>query len=171
VRVLAATNVSVAAEVASGRFREDLFYRLNTVEIALPPLRERREDIPHLAIQFLERRCAKYGHSGRTFSVPSLHALVEHTWPGNVRELEHVVERSFVLAQGLQIEPPDLMLRPRGEIASSIESMTLEEAERFLIQKALGRAGGNATEAARALGLSRSAFYRRLQHFGLRGTG
>jgi DNA-binding NtrC family response regulator len=171
VRVLAATNVSMANEVGGGRFREDLFYRLNTVEIALPALRERREDIPELAMQFLARRCARYGHAGRSFSVSALQALVDHTWPGNVRELEHVVERSFVLAQGSDIEVSDLMLRPRSEIGSRVEEMTLEEAERYLIQKALARAAGNATEAARALGLSRSAFYRRLQHFGLRGTG
>jgi len=171
VRVLAATNVSMATEVAGGRFREDLFYRLNTVEIALPPLRERREDIPELAMQFLARRCARYGHTSRSFNVAALQALVDHPWPGNVRELEHVVERAFVLAQGNDIEVSDLMLRPRGEVGSRVEEMTLEEAERYLIQKALARAAGNATEAARALGLSRSAFYRRLQHFGLRGTG
>jgi DNA-binding NtrC family response regulator len=171
VRVLAATNVSMQSEVGAGRFREDLFYRLNTVEIALPPLRERREDIPRLAMCFLELRCQKYGRPGRTFTAGALQALVDHSWPGNVRELEHVVERAFVLAHGPEIDSGDLMLRPRGDIASRVEEMTLEEAERYLIQKALGRAGGNATEAARALGLSRSAFYRRLQHFGLRGTG
>jgi DNA-binding NtrC family response regulator len=167
VRVLAATNVSVAKEVAEGRFREDLFYRLNTVEIALPPLRERREDIPRLAAQFLDRRA----RGRRNFTAAALQALVDHTWPGNVRELEHVVERAVVLAQAVEIDVADLMLRPRGDGTSRVEEMTLEEAERYLIQKALARVGGNATEAARALGLSRSALYRRLQHFGLRGTG
>jgi DNA-binding NtrC family response regulator len=171
VRVLAATNVSMQNEVAAGRFREDLFYRLNTVEIALPALRDRREDIPRLALHFLELRCQKYGRPGRTFTAAALQSLVDHTWPGNVRELEHVIERAFVLAHGPEIDAVDLMLRPRGEVGSRVEEMTLEEAERYLIQKALARAGGNATEAARALGLSRSAFYRRLQHFGLRGTG
>jgi DNA-binding NtrC family response regulator len=171
VRVLAATNVSVSREVAEGRFREDLYYRLNTVEIALPPLRERREDIPRLATSFLARRCQKHGQPGRTFTLDALQALREHSWPGNVRELEHVVERSFVLAHGQEIGVEDLMLRPRAEAPSRLEEMTLEEAERHLIERSLARSGGSATEAARALGLSRSAFYRRLAHFGIRGSG
>jgi DNA-binding NtrC family response regulator len=171
VRLLAATNVSVAREVAEGRFREDLYYRLNTVEIALPALRERREDIPLLATSFLERRCQKHGRPGRTFTLDALQALREHSWPGNVRELEHVVERAFVLAPGHEIGVEDLLLRQRTEGTSRIEEMTLDEAERYLIERSLARAGGSATEAARALGLSRSAFYRRLAHFGIRGTG
>jgi DNA-binding NtrC family response regulator len=171
VRVLAATNVSLVAEVSGGRFREDLFYRLNTVELALPPLRERREDIPPLAAHFLRRRGAKNGAPPPVFSADAVKALLDHPWPGNVRELEHVVERAFLLCHGDTIGVEDLMLRPRAEAASRLEEMTLEEAERYLIQKALVRAGGNATEAARALGLSRSALYRRLQHFGMKGTG
>jgi DNA-binding NtrC family response regulator len=172
VRVLAATNVSVAREVAEGRFREDLYYRLNTVEINLPPLRERREDIPRLAAFFLGRISRKYNRPGRSFTLDAMQALLEHSWPGNVRELEHVVERAFVLAPGAEIGLEDLMLRPRVEGGSSrVEEMTLEEAERYLIEKALARCGGSATEAARALGLSRSAFYRRLAHFGIRGSG
>jgi DNA-binding NtrC family response regulator len=171
VRVLAATNVSVAHEVAEGRFREDLYYRLNTVEIALPPLRERREDVPRLASFFLERRCQKHNRPGRSFTLDAVQALLDHPWPGNVRELEHVVERAFVLAPGDKIGVEDLLLRPRVDAGSRVEEMTLEEAERFLIEKALARTGGSATEAARQLGLSRSAFYRRLAHFGIRGSG
>ena len=103
----------------------------------------------------------------------AMQALLEHSWPGNVRELEHVVERAFVLAPGEEIGVEDLMLRPRAEThgVSRIEEMTLEEAERWLIERALTRCGGSATDAARALGLSRSAFYRRLAHFGIRSSG
>jgi len=173
VRVLAATNVSVATEVGDGRFREDLYYRLNTVEINLPPLRERREDIARLAAFFLARRSQKYNRPGRTFTMDAIQSLLEHSWPGNVRELEHVVERACVMAAGDEIGVEDLMLRPRAEAhgASRVEEMTLEEAERWLIERALARSGGSATDAARALGLSRSAFYRRLAHFGIRSSG
>src|SRR4029079_8151365 len=101
--------------VSEGHFREDLYYRLNTVEIALPPLRERREDIPRLATYFLERRNVRHGRPGRTFTLAALQALREHSWPGNVRELEHVVERAFVLAAGNDIGVEALMLRPRCE--------------------------------------------------------
>jgi DNA-binding NtrC family response regulator len=171
VRFLAATNVDVAKEVAAGRFREDLLYRLNTVEIHLPPLRERREDIPSLAAHFARRLCARYGQTPPELSPEAMRALLEHPWPGNVRELEHVVERALLLAQGTVIGVEDLALRAaRGESDSRLEQMTLEEVERHLIQRALNRSDGQVSEAARALGLSRSALYRRLQHHGLKGS-
>jgi len=160
VRVLAATNADVARDAAEGKFREDLLYRLNTVEIRLPPLRERREDIPDLAGQFLAR-------STRRLTPAAMEALLVHRWPGNVRELEHVIERAMLLASG-DITPGDLMLRPRGDTAPRLEEMTLEEVERYLIERALAAQGGNVSEAARVLGLSRSALYRRLA--ALRGT-
>jgi DNA-binding NtrC family response regulator len=167
VRVITATNADVAAEVAAGRFREDLLYRLNTVEIALPPLRERREDISPLASFFLRRR----GGAARAFAPDAVDALLAHSWPGNVRELEHVVERAVLLAQGDVVTAADLALRGRGDGARRLEEMTLDEAERYLIERALAAHGGNVSEAARALGLSRSALYRRLQSLGVRGGG
>jgi len=161
VRVLAATNAEIARDAADGRFREDLLYRLNTVEIRLPPLRERREDIPDLAASFLGR--SRNGR--RRFSPAAMEAMLSHPWPGNVRELEHVIERASLLATGDDIQPSDLMLRTRTSTDTSrrLEDMTLEEVERYLIERALATQGGNVTEAARVLGLSRSALYRRLQ--------
>jgi len=170
-RFLAATNVDVAKEVAEGRFREDLLYRLNTVEVHLPPLRERREDIARLAAHFAQRQQVRHGQPARTFSADAMQALLEHAWPGNVRELEHVVERALLLAQGPQVQPDDLSLRGSGGKGEArFEQMTLEEVERHLIQRALTRTSGQVSEAAKTLGLSRSALYRRLQHHGLKGN-
>ncbi len=171
VRLLAATNADIPREVQGGRFREDLLYRLNTLEIHLPPLRERREDIPGIAGQFLSARAARYGETAPELSSAAMQALLEHNWPGNVRELEHVIERACLLTRGPTIEAADLLLRPRRDGTVSLEDATLDEAERYLIQRALGRAGGNVSDAARALGLSRSALYRRLQHYGLKASG
>jgi DNA-binding NtrC family response regulator len=169
VRVLAATNVDIAREVAEGRFREDLLYRLNTVEIHLPPLRERAEDVPRLASHFLERAAAHYGKRLAGFAPSALAALVAHSWPGNVRELEHSVERAVLLAEdGAKLGAAHLSLRAGGvDLATRLESMTLEDVERHLIRRALERADGNVSRAADALGLSRSALYRRLQHHDL----
>ncbi|MEZ4229925.1 MAG: sigma-54 dependent transcriptional regulator [Polyangiaceae bacterium] len=169
VRVLSATNVDVTAEVSQGRFREDLLYRLNTVEVQLPPLRERPEDIPLLAAHFLTDKAKRYGKPVQGFSSDALAALLAHAWPGNVRELEHVVERAVVLAGGEEIQVPDLTLRRSGEASRPIERMTLAEAEAYLIRAAIGRTN-NANEAASQLGLSRSAFYRRLQALGLKAS-
>jgi DNA-binding NtrC family response regulator len=163
VRVLAATNV----DLAGGTFRADLLYRLNTVELRLPPLRERREDIAALALHFLEARAARYGKRVTGFDPPALHALLEHRWPGNVRELEHAVERALLLAAGPEITVADLGLSAARSERLTVEEMTLEDAERHLIQRALTRAGGNVSDAAQILGLSRSALYRRLARFGL----
>jgi DNA-binding NtrC family response regulator len=171
VRFLAATNVDVATEVRNGRFREDLLYRLNTVEVHLPPLRDRREDIPRLAAHFAHRLSARYGQAPPELSADAMRALLEHPWPGNVRELEHVVERALLLCQGPSVQVEDLALRSaRGEGDGRLEQMTLEEVERHFIQRALGRCEGQVSEAARVLGLSRSALYRRLQHHGLKGS-
>lgn len=171
VRFLAATNIDVRKEVAAGRFREDLLYRVNTVEIHLPPLRDRREDIALLAQHFAARLCARHGKPPPRFSAGATRALLEHAWPGNVRELEHVVERALLLARGDSVEPEDLALGPgRSDGVAHFEQMTLEEVERHLIQRALARSSGQVSDAAKALGLSRSALYRRLQHFGLKGS-
>ena len=165
VRVLAATNADVAREAAAGRLREDLLYRLNTVELHLPALRDRRDDLADLASTFLAR--ARAG-APRRLSAGAMEALLAHRWPGNVRELEHVIERASLLATGDEIAAEDLQLRPRGDGAPQREDMTLEQVERYLLERALAAHGGNVSEAARVLGLSRSALYRRLTSLGIR---
>jgi len=170
VRFLAATNLDVRQQVAEGRFREDLLYRVNTVELHLPPLRDRREDILPLARHFAAQLSARQGKPQRSLSAAAARALLEHAWPGNVRELEHVIERALLLARGEGIEAEDLLLgAARSDGSARFEQMTLEEVERHLIQRALARSDGQVNDAARALGLSRSALYRRLQHFGIKG--
>ncbi len=167
VRVLAATNADPQEEVAAGRFREDLLYRLNTVEIRLPPLRERREDIPVLAMHFLHRQATRYRKNVTGFAQDTTQVLIDHPWRGNVRELEHAVERAVLLTQGEVVHPHDLGLAPTSAASSRIEDRTLEEVEKLLIEKALQRHEGNVSQAAEALGLSRSALYRRLQRHGM----
>ena len=169
VRLLSATNANLAEVMAGGHFREDLLYRLNTVEIQLPPLRERREDISSLALHFLERQRSRYGRQVEGFADDAMQALMSHPWPGNVRELEHAVERAMLMAQGDRIRAEDLGLRPRSGGGPKMDDLTLDEAERLLIERALSRNDGNVSKAAEDLGLSRSALYRRLQRFDLRG--
>ncbi len=168
VRVLSATNATLGEAVADGSFREDLLYRLNTVEIRLPPLRERREDIPLLAKHFLAQHAAHYGRDLDGFSSAAMDTLIRHPWPGNVRELEHAVERSVLMARGGRIDASDLGLRRREDGSVLMEELTLDDAERILIEKALERFQGNVSKAADALGLSRSALYRRLQRHDLK---
>ena len=167
VRVLSATNADVGVEVAAGRFREDLLFRINTIEIRLPPLRERRDDIAPLAAHFLAQYGARYRKPVTRFQPDAMRALLAYSWPGNVRELAHAVERAALLAEGDSVRVVDLNLRPPGDGPARLEDLSLEEVERVLIQKALARAGGNVSAAAKALGLSRSALYRRLQRHGL----
>jgi DNA-binding NtrC family response regulator len=168
VRVIAATNADLAREVTEGRFREDLLYRLNTVEIRLPSLRERRDDIPPLAAYFLREQAAHYHKPLAELTPDAMRALLAHAWPGNVRELRHAVERAVLMASGSTVTSDDLGLQPtRASGASSLDDLTLEEAEKLLIQRALTRHAGNVSRAADALGVSRSALYRRIQHFGL----
>ena len=167
VRFLSATNSDLPAEVAAGRFREDLLFRLNTIEIGLPPLRERREDIRALAEHFLRRYAARYRKPLVGFEPEAVEALEAHSWPGNVRELDHTLERAVLMAQGGAIRAADLGLRAVPGATPRLEDLPLEEVERLLIRKALERHGGNVSHAAKALGLSRSALYRRLQQYGL----
>src|SRR5688572_3617288 len=167
VRVLAATNAELGKAVEAGDFREDLLYRLNTVELHLPALRERREDIPALASHFLQRQAKRYEKALAGFEPEALNALLDHPWPGNVRELEHVIERAVLMAHGDKIQPDDLGLRAPRAGNVMLEGMTLDDAERYLILKALERHENNVSRAADALGLSRSAMYRRLQQHGI----
>ena len=163
VRVISATNAVPRDEVAAGRFREDLLFRLNTVEIRLPPLRERREDIAVLAMHFLGRYGERYRKALRGFDPAAGAALLAHPWPGNVRELAHVVERAVLMAAGEEIGARDLGLAPPAGAAVSLDDLGLEEVERLLLDKALKRFGGNVSRAAQALGLSRGALYRRIE--------
>jgi len=169
VRLLSATNADLHAEVAQGRFRQDLLFRLNTVEIRLPPLRDRIEDIPVLAEHFLKLHRERYRRPIMGFTPEALDALRQHLWPGNVRELDHVIERAVLMSPGQIVTAFDLALEatPDARLSARLEEMSLEDAERLLIKKALARFEGNANRAAEALGLSRSALYRRLQKYGL----
>jgi DNA-binding NtrC family response regulator len=169
VRVVSATNANLPAESAAGNFREDLFFRLNTVEIHIPPLRERREDIPALSAHFLSKYTSKYNKQVTGFSPEGMEKMIEYPWPGNVREFDHTVERGVSMCREDQIQPWHLGLQaPVGRSRSAnLEDMSLEEAESLLISKALARYGGNISQAAEVLGLSRGTFYRRMEKHGL----
>ena len=167
VRIFSATNADLHAEIAAGRFRQDLLFRLNTIELRLPPLRDRREDIAPLAGHFLRQHASHYRKPITGFDESAVKALLAHGWPGNVRELDHAVERAVLMAQGDTVRASDLGLRVGREGGPRLEDMSLEDVEALLIKKALARFDGNVSHAANALGLSRSALYRRLQRYGL----
>src|SRR6186713_2942361 len=167
VRVLSATNADLQGEIAAGRFREDLLYRLNTVVIHLPPLRERRSDLWPLAAHYLARYSDKYRRAQSGFDRSAKQALDTHLWPGNVRELGHAIERAVLMAVGPEITAANLGLQGPVSAAATAEEMTLEQSEKIFIQKVLARHGGDVRKAAEQLGVSRSALYRRLQQFGL----
>jgi DNA-binding NtrC family response regulator len=171
VRVVSATNADLPALIRDGRFREDLLFRINTVEIRLPPLRERREEILELASAQLARKAAQYGRAVQGFDAGAIAALQQYAWPGNVRELNSVVERSLLLAAGEAIGTADLRLSAAKAGPPSLEDMSLEDAERALIRSAIRRSSGSVATAAEALGLSRSALYRRLEKLGLKADG
>jgi DNA-binding NtrC family response regulator len=167
VRVISATNADLNEEVSASRFRQDLLFRLNTIEIRIPPLRDRREDTPLLAQHFLRQHAQRYRKRLTSFESGAMQMLLEHSWPGNVRELDHAIERAVLMAPGPLVKPADLGLRSAKESAGRLEDMSLEDVECFLIKKAMTRYDGNVSQAAKALGLSRSALYRRLQRYGL----
>ena len=167
VRVISATNSDLGAAIAGGLFREDLLFRLNTVEIHLPALRERREDIPALAAHFLARYAQRYRVQVRAFAPAAMQTMMQYTWPGNVRELEHTLERAVLMAHGEEVQVSDMGLnlqRPQGQ---NLEELSIEEVESILVRKALQRFHGNVSQAAEALGLSRGALYRRMERYGL----
>ncbi len=167
VRVISATNTDLRAGCASGQFREDLLFRLNTVEINVPPLRERREDIPTLAVHFLSRYAARYRRPVTGFEAAALQQLMQHSWPGNVRELEHTLERAVLMCRTNEIQASDLGLSLQRPQSQNLEELSLESVEAILIRKALQRFHGNVSQAAEALGLSRGALYRRMEKYGL----
>jgi DNA-binding NtrC family response regulator len=166
VRLITATNADLAADVETGRFRPDLYFRIRTVELRLPPLRDRREDLLPLAERFREAHAHRYRKAMIGFDAGAVRAMERHSWPGNVRELDHAVERAVLLARGERVSAVDLGLDAAPK-SRGLEEMTLEEVEEHLIKKALDRYDGNVSQAADALGLSRSALYRRLEKHGL----
>jgi DNA-binding NtrC family response regulator len=167
VRIISATNANLKAEVDAGRFRQDLLFRLNTIEVHLPPLCERREDIPLLARAALEQHCRRYRKTIQEIDEAAILILLSHPWPGNIRELNHAIERAVLMARDHCIRAGDLGLQTSAESVQPLDEMSLEEVERYLIKKTLARFDGNASKAAEALGLSRSAFYRRLDKYSL----
>jgi DNA-binding NtrC family response regulator len=170
VRVLSATNADLRDEVEAGRFRGDLLFRLNTVEIHLPPLRERREDIPPLAAHFLSRYAQRYRKQVSGIDQGAVQTMLAYPWPGNVRELDHTLERAVLMARSAQIEAADLGLNPARTSTPGLDEMSLESVESILIRKALSRSAGNVSQAADALGLSRGALYRRMEKYGIHAT-
>jgi len=167
VRVLSATNAQPREEVAAGNFREDLLFRINTVEIHLPALRERREDIALLALHFLNRNRARYRKQVAGFSSAAMQQMMQYAWPGNVRELEHTVERAVLLCRGDEIDPANLAITAARAATPSFDNMSIDEVESLLIRKVLRRCDGNISQAADVLGLSRAALYRRIEKYGL----
>jgi DNA-binding NtrC family response regulator len=167
VRVVAATNTDLQAACANGTFREDLLFRLNTVEIRLPALRERREDVPALAGHFLARYAARYRRAIQGLDAAALQALLQYAWPGNVRELEHTMERAVLMCRTDQLQPADLGIGVQRMQVQNLEELSLESVESILIRKAMQRFQGNVSQAAEALGLSRGALYRRMEKYGL----
>ena len=171
IRLIAATNADLHKLVAEGRFRQDLLFRINTIEIQIPPLRRRRADIAPLALAALAAAGQRYGRSLREFDPEAMHALQHYAWPGNVRELRNVIERAALLARGDVVNVADLRLAPVNAGPPALEDMNLEDAERTLIRAALKRYVGSVVDAAAALGLSRSALYRRMEKLGIGTDG
>ncbi|MFN8547971.1 MAG: sigma-54 dependent transcriptional regulator [Candidatus Eisenbacteria bacterium] len=179
-RVVAATNRDLRLAMAEGKFREDLFYRLNVFRIHLPPLRERREDIPFLANYFLQVYSDKNRKSLRGISDAAMNFLLGHNYPGNIRELENAIERAVTVADGTWIMPADLPpevcdrvvpLLPEGPVESLPDDLTLDEVEARYIQRTIHKEGGNLTRAARKLGISRSTLWRKMGRYGIPGSG
>lgn len=166
-RIIAATSADTKAEMEAGRLRGDLFYRVNTLEIRVPPLRERRDDIVPLAEIALEQLAARYRKPLLGFDNEAKKFMLEHRWPGNVRELMHAVERAAIRATGPTVGVADLGIRRELEDMADIEQMSLDDAEAYLIKRALARCNGQVNLAARELGLSRSGLYRRLEKFNI----
>jgi DNA-binding NtrC family response regulator len=167
VRLISATNIDLPGACQTGQFREDLLFRLNTVEIHLPPLRERREDIAALAAHFLSSYATRYRRQIHGLNSSAMQALLQYSWPGNVRELEHTLERAVLMCRTAEIQAPDLGLGVSRPHAQNLEELSLESVETILIRKALQRFQGNVSQAAEALGLSRGALYRRMEKYGL----
>ena len=170
VRVICATNMPLYQMVSEGKFRQDLLYRINTVEIFIPPLRERTDDITLLADHFLNIYCHKYKLELKRISIPTLRRLEKHHWPGNIRELQHAVERAVILSDHTVLEPQDFFINQSEEHINTdmnLINFNLEETEKMLIRKVIDKHGGNISKAAKELGLTRASLYRRIEKHGL----
>ncbi|MEO7992138.1 MAG: sigma-54 dependent transcriptional regulator [Chryseolinea sp.] len=170
IRLICATNLPLYEMVKENRFRQDLLYRINTIEIEIPPLRDRFEDIPLLSNHFLKHYAGKYEKSVNKISEGALSRMHKHTWPGNIRELQHAIERAVILSSGNVLQPEDFNFNvspAKEEGQLNLEQYNLEEVEKLLIRKVLKKYNGNITQAASELGLTRSSLYRRLEKYGL----
>lgn len=169
IRLVCATNQSLKEMVSSGDFRQDLLFRINTIEVHLPPLRDRKEDIGLLLQHFNKLYCSKYKKEVKTIEPATLKKLESYAWPGNVRELQHAVERAVIMSDGKVLQPGDFLLaREQGSTESvMVEDYNLEEVEKMVLRKALKKHSGNISKAAEELGLTRASLYRRLEKYGL----
>jgi DNA-binding NtrC family response regulator len=169
IRLIAATNVPIQEKVESGKFRQDLFYRINTVELHLPPLRDRHADIPLLAEHFLRRYSQKYNGNVGEIDQAALELMTRHRWPGNIRELQHVIERAVIMSRSGVLTASDLTLAADTGVSTGMEmeDYNLERIEKLAIEKALDKHGGNISRTARELGLTRASLYRRMRRYGI----
>ncbi|MCB0823025.1 MAG: sigma-54-dependent Fis family transcriptional regulator [Bacteroidales bacterium] len=170
VRLVCATNMPLYQMVNENKFRQDLLYRINTVEVKVPPLRDRLEDLPDLIDHFLKIYGKKYNQSAKRVSPSTMKRLEKHTWPGNIRELQHAVERAVIMSESNVLEPHDFFLSQMDDNKTTditTPSMNLEETEKMLIRKVIDKHGGNISKAAKELGLTRASLYRRLEKYGI----
>lgn len=170
VRLICATNMPLYQMVNEGKFRQDLLYRINTVEINLPPLRERTDDIPLLAEHFLSIYAHKYNMPSKRISQPAMKRLEAHNWPGNIRELQHAIERAVIMSDSNTLQPNDFFLSQKEEAEGSenvLNTTNIQETEKMLIRKVIDKHGGNISKAAKELGLTRASLYRRIEKYGL----
>lgn len=168
IRLICATNSNLHESVQTGAFREDLLYRINTIQVEIPPLRDRREDIALLADFFLKKYASKYGKSSLTLSKDTIRKLEDYLWPGNIRELQHAIEKAVILADGNELQPSDFYMKDySGGKSANIENMSLDEAEQLLISSSLKRNGGNMSAVAAELGITRPTLYSKIKKYGL----
>ncbi len=169
VRLICATNMPLYQMVKEGKFRQDLLYRINTVELNIPPLRDRIDDISPLVDHFLQIYCKKYKMPVKRLNASTMKRLEKHHWPGNVRELQHAVERAVIMSESNILQPQDFFLSQMDDQAEGLEpdNYNLEDAERLLIRKVIDKHGGNISKAAKELGLTRASLYRRIEKYGL----
>jgi DNA-binding NtrC family response regulator len=170
IRLVCATNMPLYQMVNDSKFRQDLLYRINTVEIHVPPLRERPEDIPALVEHFLDIYARKYKMPSKRLNASTLKRLEKHNWPGNIRELQHSVERAVIMSESNILQPSDFFLSPVEDSSAgtiSTNNMNLEETEKMLIRKVVDKHGGNISKAAKELGLTRASLYRRIEKYGI----
>jgi len=167
IRLISATNKNLNSQVEEGLFRQDLLYRINTIQVELPPLRERKEDIPDLAGLFLKQYNAKYSRNIRGLHPSALDKLISHSWPGNVRELQHAIEKAVILSSEDELRSSDFLFNSRKSDLSDSNCLNLEENEKILVTMAMEKHRGNISQAAKSLGINRSTLYEKIRRYGL----